>query len=492
MPNEATLLSVSQMYLADAITVESGLSAFDLMKNAGTSVADVILNRWPVQPVVVLCGSGNNGGDGFVVAQTLRSAGWPVRLALLGSAETLKNETARHASQWLGPIEPLSPAVLEDASIVVDAIFGSGLNRALSGDPLKTLQAAAFKNLTIVAIDIPSGISGDTGENLGAVQATVTITFFRKKPGHVLYPGRQLCGEIIRRQIGITDSVFADIAVSTFENQPSIWQSALPLITQQANKYHRGHALISGGYPLTGATKLAACATARIGAGLTTIAVPEIAFPAYAAGLMSVMIKPLRSGDQFDQLIADPRFSGFLIGPGAGIGKTTQSLTLKLLATGKPTVIDADAISSFEEHPDLLFEAIHGPCVLTPHEGEFRRLFSETGDKLSRARVAAQRSGAIIIIKGADTVIASPEGSAVINSNAPPTLATAGSGDVLSGIILGLVTQGMPPFLACCAAVWIHGEAANYFGPGLIADDLPDLIPKVMRALLHTNARSFD
>jgi ADP-dependent NAD(P)H-hydrate dehydratase / NAD(P)H-hydrate epimerase len=484
MNNDAALLSINQMALADSITVTDGLSAFDLMKNAGSCVADVIASRWPIQPVVVLCGPGKNGGDGFVAAQILSSLGWPVRLALLGTLGELKNETADHAALWRGPIEALSPAILDGALLVVDAIFGAGLSRTVGGHAKDTLEAAVNKHLIVVAVDVPSGVMGDTGEDLGAVQATITVTFFRKKPGHVLQPGRRMCGETIVKNIGIAENVVAKIVPDTFENHPTLWKFALPPIKEQANKYHRGHVLISGGYPMTGAARLAAHAAARVGAGLTTIAVPEFAFLAYATGLMSVMIKPLKDADEFEQLVSDSRFTGFLIGPGAGVGKDTQARCLRMLATGKPTVIDADAITSFKEQLSLLFNAIRGPCILTPHEGEFSRIFACTGDKLQRARDAAKLSGAIVILKGSDTVIASPNGTAIINSNAPASLATAGSGDVLSGIILGLLGQGMDPLLACCAAVWMHSDAAESFGTGLIADDLPDLLPGVKAALL--------
>jgi ADP-dependent NAD(P)H-hydrate dehydratase / NAD(P)H-hydrate epimerase len=490
MNNEAALLNVNQMSLADSLTIAAGTSAFDLMKKAGDCVAQVIIHRWAIQPVVVLCGPGNNGGDGFVVAQTLRSAGWPVRLAFIGNYDDLVNEAAAHAALWKGPIEALCPAILEGASIVVDAIFGAGLTREVIGAAKDTLHAAAAKNLIIVAIDVPTGVVGNTGENLGAAQATITVTFFRKKPGHLLQPGRHFCGEVIVKDIGISDQVFADIVPNTFENQPCLWRFALRTINEQDNKYHRGHVLISGGYPMTGAARLAAHAAARIGAGLTTIAIPEIAFCAYAAGLMSTILKPLKRVSEFEQLLSDSRFTSFLIGPGAGVSEDTRTICLKMLATGKPTVIDADAISSFHDDPTLLFNAINGPCVLTPHEGEFKRVFSSYGDKLQRARDAATQSGAVVILKGSDTVIATPDGRAAINSNAPKSLATAGSGDVLSGIILGLLGQGMNPFLASCAAVWIHGAAAQSFGPGLIADDLPDLLPRAVQsidALIYIN-----
>ena len=241
--------------------------------------------------------------------------------------------------------------------------------------------------------------------------------------------------------------------------------------------------MISGGYPITGAARMAARAAARVGAGLTTIAVPEIALPIYAAALTSIMVHPLIDHEDFDRLLDDPRFSGMLIGPGAGTGEETRSRVLAILKTGQPTLLDADAITAFQDDPDLLFKAIVGPCILTPHDGEFRRLFDPGGDKLTRTRAAALTSKAIIILKGSDTVIAAPDGRAVINANAPPTLATAGAGDVLSGFVLGLLTQGMDPFLAAAAAVWLHGAAANEFGPGLIAEDLPDLLPVVLRRL---------
>jgi ADP-dependent NAD(P)H-hydrate dehydratase / NAD(P)H-hydrate epimerase len=270
---------------------------------------------------------------------------------------------------------------------------------------------------------------------------------------------------------------------NTFENDPLLWASKLPQLLPSANKYTRGHALVSGGYPMTGAARLACLAAARAGAGLTTVAVSSAAFPIYAATLLSVMVHPLASEQGFEHLLTDTRFTAFLIGPGAGVSDETCNRVLAMLGTGRPTVLDADAITAFQRDPDALFRAIAGPCVLTPHEGEFQRLFDPSGDRLARTREAAQRSGAVVVLKGADTVIAAPDGRAVINRNAPPTLATAGSGDVLSGILLGLLAQGMAPFLAAAAGVWIHGAAANVFGPGLLAEDLPDLLPGVMAKL---------
>jgi NAD(P)H-hydrate epimerase len=262
----------------------------------------------------------------------------------------------------------------------------------------------------------------------------------------------------------------------------------LPVLRTDGNKYHRGHALVCGGWPITGAARLAARAAARIGAGLTTVAVPEVALPVYAAALTSIMVSPLGHADDLAHLLADPRFSSLLIGPGAGCGPDTCTRVLALLRAGRATVLDADALSSFQQDPHALLRSITGPCVLTPHEGEFARLF-DAGivdprlDKLSRARAAARLSGAVVVLKGSDTVIAAPDGRAIINANAPATLATAGAGDVLSGMVLGLLAQGMAPFLAAAAAVWLHGAAAQHFGPGLLADDLPDRLPAVLMGL---------
>ena len=480
---QTALLDVRRMGEADRLTMAAGTPATELMENAGRAVAREIGQRWPARPVAVLCGPGNNGGDGFVAARHLAEAGWPVRIALLGPRDHLTDEARHHAERWRGAVEPLTPAVLDRAELVVDAIFGAGLSRALEGPAADTLTAAARRGLPIVAIDVPSGLMGDTGEALGAAAAVLTVTFFRKKPGHLLLPGRLLCGEVVVADIGIPPSVLNQIVPDTFENDPGLWVADLPRPHDGGNKYTRGHALISGGYPMTGAARMAARATARAGAGLTTIAVPEIALPIYAAALTSIMVHPLAAPEDFDRLLGDRRFSGFLIGPGAGAGAETRTRALAMLGTGRPTLLDADAITAFQDDPSSLDRAIVGPCVLTPHDGEFHRLFDPSGDKLTRTRAAAHRSGAFIVLKGSDTVIAAPDGRAIINANAPPTLATAGAGDVLSGIVLGLLAQGMEPFLAAAAAVWLHGAAAVAFGPGLIAEDLPDLLPGVLRYL---------
>jgi NAD(P)H-hydrate epimerase len=298
-------------------------------------------------------------------------------------------------------------------------------------------------------------------------------------------PGRKLCGEVVVADIGTPPSALAQVAPDTFENTPVLWLGAFPRLDGESNKYTRGHALISGAYPITGATRMSARAAARAGAGLTTIAVPEIALGIYASALTSIMVKPISCPADFGALLDDHRLTAFLIGPGAGVSEETRARALALLGTGRPTVLDADAITAFQQNPADLDRAITAPCVLTPHEGEFGRLFDPSGDKLTRARRAARRSGAIIVLKGCDTVIAAPDGRAIINTNAPASLATAGSGDVLSGIILGLLAQGMQPFLAAAAAVWLHGEAARDFGPGLIAEDLPDLLPGVFRRLVR-------
>jgi ADP-dependent NAD(P)H-hydrate dehydratase / NAD(P)H-hydrate epimerase len=479
----AALLSVAQMNEADRATIAAGTPGSLLMQNAGNAVAREITRRWSPRPATVLCGPGNNGGDGFVVAVALAQAGWPVRVGLLGRREQLRGDALLHAARWSGSVETVSPTAIEGASLIVDALLGSGLSRRLDGEIVDTLAAVTRLGLPIVAVDVPSGVLGDSGENLGAAPATCSVTFARKKPGHVLLPGRDLCGEIVVADIGIPAAVLESLSIDTWENDPTLWRAALPRANSSGNKYTRGHALLCGGYPMTGAARMAARAAARIGAGLTTIAVPDIAFSVYAAALTSIMVQPLTRPGDLAHLLSDSRYTAFLIGPGAGINDTTRATALEMLRTARPVLLDADAISIFAGKAVELARDIRGPCVMTPHEGEFARVFDARGDKLARARAAARQSGAVMVLKGSDTVIAAPDGRAIVNTNAPATLATAGSGDVLSGLILGLLAQGMDAFLAAAAGVWIHGAAAAAFGPGLLAEDLPDLVPAVLRQL---------
>lgn len=482
------LLTCAEMARADLAAVAAGISSERLMEAAGTAVARAIQDRFLAQPVTVLCGPGNNGGDGFVAARHLAEASWPVRLALLGDIAKLKGDAALHASRWRGGVLPLAPSVLDGAELVVDALFGAGLTRPLAGEAAQVARQINERALPCVAVDIPSGVHGDTGEVLGgeadaAPRCVLTVTFFRMKPGHLLLPGRALCGETVVADIGIPADVLGELAPSCHANGPALWGKRFPWPRLEGHKYARGHALVVGGAHVTGAGRLAARAALRSGAGLVTIASEPSALPIYAADRASIITAPIADAHAFATLLADERKNAVVLGPGNGVGSTTRMRVLAALGARKACVLDADAITSFADDPSSLFRAIRSPCVLTPHEGEFRRLFDAQGDKLTRARQAARASGAVILLKGADTVVASPDGRAVINHNAPPDLATAGAGDVLSGIILGLLAQGMDAFDAAAAAAWLHGEAASAFGPGLIAEDLPDLLPEALRRL---------
>lgn len=484
------LLTVDQMYAADRAAVAAGISAAQLMEAAGQAVASEIRRHWASRKVLVLCGPGNNGGDGFVVARALKEAGWPVTVGFLGEHDALTGEARLNADLWPGPIEPLSPALLDDAELCVDALFGAGLSRPLDGIVLEVVNRLGELALPCVAVDVPSGIHGDTGMVLGgAVSVDLTVTFFRQKPGHLLMPGRARAGRVVVADIGIPPDVLEDILPRTFANVPTLWQRDFPWPRAEAHKYTRGHAVIAGGAAMTGAGRLASWAARRCGAGLVTVASSPDALPYYAADAPGLLTLPFRTANEFAEILEDPRKNAVLIGPGGGVSRTTHDIVLAAAAQGKSLVIDADALTAFESAPDELFAAVGDiPCVMTPHEGEFSRLFKMTGDKLSRARKAAELSGAVILLKGTDTIIAAPDGRAAINFNAPPTLATAGAGDVLAGAILGLVAQGMPAFEASCAAAWISGDAASAFGPGLVAEDIYQGIPASLTGLLSGRA----
>jgi hydroxyethylthiazole kinase-like uncharacterized protein yjeF len=483
-PDDNALLSPAEMAAADRAAIAGGVPGVDLMETAGRAVAEMVTARWSPRPAVVLCGPGNNGGDGFVAARHLAAAGWPVRLGLLGERARLAGDAAHHAALWRGPVETLRPDLLDGAGLVIDAIFGAGLSRPVEGPARAMIDALAGSRLPGIAVDVPSGVDGATGEVRGAAApAAMTVTFFRKKPGHLLLPGRALCGEVVLVDIGIPATVLGAIAPRTHENGPELWLDAFPWPRLDTHKYKRGHALIAGGAVMTGAARLAARAAARIGAGLVTVAAPSTAWPVYAATLTGVIVRPVAGAQDFAELLADARRNAVLIGPGAGATAETRHQALAALAKKRAVVLDADALSVFAEGAEALFAAIAGPCVLTPHEGEFQRLFALGGDKLARARAAAARSGAVVLLKGPDTVIAAPDGRAVINGNAPPELATAGSGDVLAGLVTGLLAQGLDPFRAAAAACWLHGDAAGAFGPGLVAEDIIESLPAALRRL---------
>ena len=477
------VLSIAQMSAADAAAIAAGVAGQCLMENAGTAVTDAIMARFAPAPVTVLCGPGNNGGDGFVVARKLAQAGWAVRVALLGERQRLKGDAAGAAAAWPGDVTALGPAALAGAGLVVDALFGAGLARPLEGVPRATIEALVSSRLPAVAIDLPSGIHGDTGAVLGAAApARLTVTFHRPKIGHLLLPGRTLLGELVVSDIGIPEAVDRGLDIRLWANAPRQWRAHLPRRTASSHKYTQGHALVlGGGRSSSGAARMAARAALRAGAGAVTVLCPDDALAVYAAQLSAVMVAPFVDEAQFAQQLVDPRRTAILLGPGAGVGEALRCRIAQALASDKACILDADALTSFAEQPDALFAQIRGPCLLTPHEGEFSRLFRSEGDKLSRARAAARQSGAIVLLKGADTVVAAPDGRAVIQPYAPPALATAGSGDVLAGIALGLAAQRMRLFEAAAAAVWLHAAAAQS-GVGLIAEDLSEALPAVMRA----------
>lgn len=454
------------------------------MEAAGQAVASAITQRWTPRPVSVLCGPGNNGGDGFVVARILKGLGWPVRVGLFGAPDTMPDDARFHAARLPLDPEPLSLDLLNDVGLVVDALFGAGLSRPLSGSVLQLVHALTRSSVPVCAIDVPSGVDGATGGIMGAATpADITVTFFRKKPGHVLLPGRELCGDLTVADIGIPDDVLAALQTSTYQNDPDLWIDVFPWPRADQHKYQRGHVLIRGGLRMTGAARLAAMAAGRSGAGLVSVAVPHVTWPVYAASLVSAIVLPCDGTQEWCDTLSDPRRNVVVVGPGAGVSAQTRQDVLQALATQRAVLLDADGLTVFADTPDVLFQAIRGPCVLTPHSGEFRQLFDVQGSKLEQARSAAQRSGAVVILKGADTVIAAPDGRAVINANAPPELATGGTGDVLAGIVAGLIAQGMDTFLAAAAGVWMHGRAATCVGPGLVAEDLPLAIKGVLAEL---------
>lgn len=495
MSNE--LLSPAEMAEADRLAIATGpLDGIGLMRRAGEAVAEVVLARYPqASRVHVLCGPGNNGGDGYVIASILAASGVDTAIWASGALRP-GTDAALAAAECSVKPRPLSQFAAEVGSVIVDALYGAGLSKPLSGDDARAIEIATELDLPVVAVDLPSGVSGESGDVLGhAFKAQVTVTFARKKPGHLLLPGRERCGEVVLADIGIGDGVIAQLTLQTFENTPALWLKDFPMPAVDAHKYKRGHVgVFSGGPSATGAARLSAMAAARSGAGAVTVLSPGNAMQVNAMHLTSIMLREAGSLEEVQEFLAARHPEALVFGPGLGPKPKVGDFALQLISalTDGAVVLDADAITSLAHQPQALFEAARRPnapaLVLTPHEGEFARLFPDIAakglSKLAKARVAAERAGSILVYKGADTVIASPDGRAAINSNGAPWLATAGSGDVLAGIIAGLLAQGMPAFEAACAAVWIHAEAGSRFGPGLIAEDLPLALVPVLRELV--------
>jgi hydroxyethylthiazole kinase-like uncharacterized protein yjeF len=489
------VLTTTEMERADRLAITAGTPGFALMMSAGQAVAEAAMALVEEGPIMVVAGRGNNGGDGFVAAAELAARGREVSVILLCERDSLQGDAALAARGWKYPVLPFNPQAIGKPALIIDALFGAGLNRPIKGDPLEMIEAVNANGAPVLAVDLPSGINGTTGAVMGAaINAVETVTFFRRKPAHLLMPGRKHCGRVRVADIGIDAQVLEEIAPRTFENVPQSWQKSFPVPDIDGHKYARGHAVVlSGELASTGAARLAARGALRAGAGLVTVASPRDALAVNAVALTAVMVRPVDTVVEFADMVSDRRLNSIVIGPGAGVSARTRDLVHTALSAKRGLVLDADALTSFAEAPERLFEAIKAAedahVVLTPHEGEFPRLFSDISNKhpgrskLERVRDAAERAGAVVLLKGPDTVVASPDGRASIASNAPPWLATAGAGDVLAGMIAGMLAQGVPSFEAACIGVWMHGEAASEAGPGLIAEDLPEVLPAVFRRL---------
>ncbi|MCD2182228.1 NAD(P)H-hydrate dehydratase [Rhizobium sp. GN54] len=477
---ETIVVTPEEMAGIDRAAIASGIDGYGLMEKAGQAVAAAALRLFPGgRRFVVLAGPGNNGGDGYVAGRALSDAGCPVELYGIG-APAAGSDADRARQRYAGPTLALGDYAPSSGDVVIDALFGAGLSRDLDAAVCALIGRVNSLAVPVVAVDLPSGVDGRTGQVRGAAfQARHTVTFMCRKPGHLLMPGRALCGDVEVYDIGIPGRIVSAASHHLRVNGTAIWRMSLPLADPSAHKYGHGHlAVFSGGRLSTGAARLSAAAGLHAGAGLATLLSPGSAAAVNAAQLSAVMLRQVDDVAGLEALITDPRLSAFVLGPAFGDLERARAYVAAL--RGRPLVLDADGITAFRDRPEALFE-IHadgeGPLVLTPHDGEFARLFPDLAadaglSKVERARKAAARSGAAVVLKGADTVIAAPDGRALINTNAPPWLATAGSGDVLAGIIGAHLAQGMPAFEAAAAGVWRHGEAGCRAGPGATAENL--------------------
>jgi hydroxyethylthiazole kinase-like uncharacterized protein yjeF len=483
------ILTPSEMAEIDHRTIEAGVPGIALMARAGEAVAMAARRLMPAPcKVAVLAGPGNNGGDGFVAARALADAGYQVSVSLLGLKQRLTGDAALAAGSWTGPVGVVGAESIGDADLVIDALFGAGLDRPIEGSAASAINAANRSGKPILSVDLPSGIDGATGAVLGvAVRATESVTFFRKKPGHLLFPGRDFAGPVGVADIGIDPAALDAIVPTIFHNIPPLWLPQFPRPRTDGHKYDRGHlVVVSGGMSRTGAARLAAEGGLRAGAGLVSVAAPPDAVPVLAGSLTAIMLLPMNGTDGLSAILSDTRRNALVIGPALGGREWASMLVGTALHYGPAIVLDADALTAFARAGEVLFEMIaarRAATVMTPHDGEFAQLFPDLAGlpaKLDRAREAAARSHAVVVLKGPDTVIAAPDGRVAINDNAPPYLATAGAGDVLSGIIGGLLAQGMPAFEAAAAGVWMHGAAAAQRGAGMISEDLPAALAPVV------------
>jgi len=469
------ILTPAEMQAAEAEAVAAGTPSYTLMERAGAGVAEAVQRHAPDGPVQVLCGPGGNGGDGFVAARCLAEAGRTVSLYLLGPCASLSGDTARAAEAWSGPVHPLEDALAAPAPVIVDALFGGGLSRPLDGTPAALAQRGRD---FVVAVDVPSGLDGLRGCADGpCFRADVTVSFAALRPAHLLEPGAECCGLVEIVDIGV------EVPARVRENGPGLWDAAFPVPARGAHKHARGHLIcVTGGPSSTGAARLGARAGLRIGAGLVTLLSPRAAVLVNAIHSTAVMVERFDGPETL--AAAAGRAQAELIGPAAGVDQATRDNLLALLATPARAVIDADALTVFRDDPDALFARLRRDDVLTPHPGEFARLFGDlletSANRIEAGVMAAARAGSVVLLKGADTVIAAPDGRVAVNTHSAPWLATAGSGDVLAGLVGGLAAQGMASFEAAAASAWLHGEAGRRGGPGLIAEDLPEALPAIL------------
>lgn len=474
-------MTVDEMRAIDDASAAAGVPTRTLMENAGRAVAEAIVGRFQQQSTAVLCGPGNNGGDGWVAARVLLEMGWPVWVETLVPRAALKGDAADAAKAWSGETFDLGKSGRK-AELFVDALFGAGLSRPLEGEAARL--AVILPAERVIAVDVPSGVHGDDGNPIGEVcfEAALTVTFVRKKPAHLLMPARAWCGDVVVADIGAPDTVVAAQNITLHENDPSLWR--LPWPEADTHKHERGHAIVaSGGHTRTGAARLSARSALRAGAGLVTVLSPEDALAENAAQLTAIM---LRAGEDEASFAEAARTAqAMVIGPAFGTSDAHYTLLLAAMNTQPrcPLVLDADAIT-------LLAPLTHGldaRDVMTPHVGEFRRAFpgiwSASQNPIEAARAAAAYARCVVLLKGPSTVIAAPDGRAIVNTSGTPFLATAGSGDVLAGLIAGLIAQGMASFEAAAAGAWVHGRAGEALGPGLTADELPDILPHIFNVL---------